>query len=98
MAGRFIDVDTVRLRKIANNLRTYQTVLDLSNSKVKDNMLQMREIWQDDSNAAREIYVQKMENVTEEIKTKLSPGIYSFADILTNLANNIDQWNATHEE
>ena len=97
MAGRFIDVDTVRLRKIANNLRTYQTVLDLSNSKIKDNMAQMREIWQDDSNAARERYVQKLENVAEQIENKLSPGIYSLADRLTSLANNIDQWNATHE-
>ena len=50
-----------------------------------------------DSNAARERYVQKLENVAEQIENKLSPGIYSLADRLTSLANNIDQWNATHE-
>ena len=96
MAGR-IGVNTNSLRKSANKLKAYQTALDLSNSKVKDNMSQMREIWQDDSNAARERYVQKLENVAEQIENKLSPGIYSLADRLTSLANNIDQWNATHE-
>lgn len=96
MTGR-IGVNTNSLRNSANKLKAYQTALDLSNSKVKDNMSQMREIWQDDSNAARERYVQKLENVAEQIENKLSPGIYSLADRLTSLANNIDQWNATHE-
>ena len=95
MAGH-IYVRTGDLRLAAQKLEKYQMALDLSNSKVKDNMAQMREIWQDDSNAARETYVQKMENVAGEIENKLSPGIYSLSDRLVNLANNIDQWNATH--
>lgn len=96
MAGH-INVNTVALRHAAVKLEKYQMALDSSNGKVKDNMSEMREIWQDDSNAAREKYVQKMENVAEQIETKLSPGIYSLSDKLTNLASNIDQWNATHK-
>lgn len=97
MAGHIV-AGTETLRDSAKKLKANQTALDFSTSKIKDNMAQMREIWQDDSNAAREIYVQKMENVVEQVENKLSPGIYSLADILTSLANNIDQWNATHEE
>lgn len=96
MTGR-INVDTAVLRNSAGRLRANRTALNTTNGKVKDNMSRMREIWQDDSNAARETYVQKMENVTAQIENKLSPGIGSLADILTSLANNIDQWNATHK-
>ncbi len=92
MAGR-INVDTTVLRGAADDLEEQHEGLNDINKKIQNNMSQMREIWQDDSNAAREAYVQKMENVTGEIETKLSPGIYSLSNILRALAQNIDNWN-----